>query len=113
MLESTAKEQLVGYSNKINFLHSMQYGFREKSNTESVAFDIVSFVQGAIDSDKAVSGLFIDLERAFEIVDHKLHLNKIQTLGAHYTVVDWFGSYLSNRKQAVKINNALSEFKTD
>jgi len=82
-----------------------------KNLTPSLLHSTSFFGYKVLLTDKAVSSLFIDLKKAFDTVDHKLLLNKIQTLYAHYTVVDWFGSYLSNLKQGVKINNALSEFK--
>jgi len=110
MLESIAKEQFPGYLKDTNFIKGSTAS-EKKSNTETAIFDVVTLIQGAVDSDKALSGLFIDLKKAFDTVDHGILLNEIKVLGASETVANWFADYLSNRKQAVMINSAFSEFK--
>ena len=55
-------------------------------------------------------GLFIDLAKAFDTVDHKILLNKLQHYGIRGIALKWFQSYLSNRKQCVTVNGQSSEF---
>ena len=52
--------------------------------------------------------ILIDLQKAFDTVDHGILLSKLETVGV--TSVTWFKSYLSNRKQCVEVNGVQSDF---
>ena len=64
-----------------------------------------------IDNGKYGCGLFIDLRKAFDTVDHEILLLKLKHYGIRGIPLDWFKSYLSNRKQYVYINGISSSFK--
>ena len=55
------------------------------------------------------TGVMIDLHKAFDIVDHKLLLKKLQVYGLNTNSLKWFQSYLSRRYQKVCVNGKLSE----
>ena len=67
-------------------------------------------MKSAIDNKQCVCGVFIDLQKAFDTVDHNILLAKIQHY--HYDIKEiahqWFKSYLENRKQFVSISGAES-----
>ena len=52
--------------------------------------------------------ILIDLQKAFDTIDHKILLNKMKFLGFSQKVIDWFKCYLSNRTFQVKINETIS-----
>ena len=54
--------------------------------------------------NKYVGGIFIDLQKAFDTVDHDISLRKLDHYGIRGTGKDWFNSYLTNRVQFVSIN---------
>ena len=57
-------------------------------------------------------GLFLDLSKAFDTLDHSILLDKLRNYGIRGVLLDWCQSYLSNRKQYVLIENYESQFQT-
>ena len=64
-----------------------------------------------MDKSQRTIGVFIDLKKAFDTVDHKILLSKLQCYGIRGLALKWIKSYLSNRRQYVCYNNSNSEFK--
>jgi hypothetical protein len=67
--------------------------------------DFVNDVQTAIDNKMNPIGLFMDLSKAYDVLDHKLLLNKLNEYGITGTANSWVESYLSNRKQYVELKS--------
>ena len=88
--------------------HSSQYGFREKLSTSMALLKLTEDVSRSIDDGNLTVGVFIDLAKAFDTVDHKILLNKLNHYGIRGVVNNWFNSYLSNREQFVKIGESNS-----
>ena len=63
----------------------------------------------AVNVGKLVGCVLIDFRKAFDLVDHKVLLKKLQCYKCHETCLRWFESYLTNRSQRVCLNNHLSE----
>ena len=72
---------------------------------------LVERVSKALDTGKIVVGVYLDLKKAFDTVDHQILLNKLYAIGIRGHIHDWFKSYLSNRTQFVYYNNTTSEVK--
>ena len=66
----------------------------------------------AIESKEKTSCIFLDFAKAFDTVNHEILLSKLEHYGIRGILLIWFKSYLSNRKQAVKIGKYISNFKT-
>ena len=76
---------------------------------------LISFVENiekAIDNKIFVCRVFVDLQKAFDIVDHNILLHKLSHYGIRDIANCWFSSYLSNRKQFVTINGFDSEIQS-
>ena len=73
--------------------------------------EITERIRETIDSGKFGCGIFIDLKKAFDTVNHKILLNKLEHYGVRGVLLKWFESYLSNRKQFVSLNGDNSDLK--
>ena len=100
--------RLNKYISENAILHSSQYGFREKLSTSMALLKLTEDVSRSIDDGNLTVGVFIDLAKAFDTVDHKILLNKLNHYGIRGVVNNWFNSYLSNREQFVKIGESNS-----
>ena len=69
---------------------------------------LVDKISTALDMGKVAIGCFIDLKKAFEIVNHFILINKLRKYGIHGNILEWFISYLDNRKQYVFYNGSKS-----
>ncbi len=65
-------------------------------------------ILNAIDKRKVTAVVLLDMSKAFDSLDHGILLDKLQDVGASTSALKWFESYLSNRKQTVRINSAVS-----
>ena len=90
-------------------LFRSQYGYRKNRSTEHALLELIDRVTKSMESGKFCLGLFIDLSKAFDTIDHNILFSKLENYGIRGTALEWFKSYLSNRKQYVKFKDTLSE----
>ena len=67
-------------------------------------------LQKTLENKKYGCGVFIDLKKAFDTVNHAILLNRLEHYGIR-SALAWFKSYLSDRKQYVHLNGTDSEMK--
>ena len=85
-------------------LHPQQFGFRKGHSTEHAIAQLVDQIYKSFENDKYTVGIFIDLSKAFDTVDHTILLKKLEIYGITGANLAWFRSYLTNRKQYICIN---------
>ena len=73
---------------------------------------IVEEIRKNLNTGDFSCGIFIALEKAFDTVNHKILLSKLEHYGIRDTSLTWIASYLSNRKQCVKLNGVISKHET-
>ena len=91
-----------------NILSSGQYGFRTKLSTSLAVMELSEEITNATDNKKHAIGVFIDLKKEFDTVDHGILIKKLKHYGVRGVASDWVKSYLSNRKQFVNIDGCPS-----
>ena len=94
-----------------NCIYNLQFGFREKHSTNHALFSITEKIREALDSNEFACGIFIDLQKAFDTVNHDILLQKLSHYGIRGVANSWFRSYLSNRTQFVSTNGFNSKTK--
>ena len=85
-----------------------QFGFKKKSSCAHSLIEITEKIKESIDNGRFGCGIFIDLKKAFDTVNHDILLLKLEHYGIRGAPLEWFKSYLSNRKQYVFYNGVSS-----
>jgi len=70
--------------------------------------DLVDKISASIENNEYTIGIFLDLAKAFDTVNHDILLSKLFHYGIRGSAYDWFKSYLTNRVQYVSLNNFQS-----
>ena len=73
-----------------NILSNCQYGFRSGHYTELALADVTNQLYNALDKKCDSIGLFLDLSKAFDTIDHDILLSKLQSYGIHGVALSWF-----------------------
>ena len=89
-------------------LYLKQFGFRKNFSTAHAIINRIDSIENAFDKNKFACGVFIDLKKAFDTVDHEILLKKLCGI-IKEIANDWFKSYLTNRMQYVSIDGISSD----
>ena len=104
ILEKCMYKRLYTFLDYNNIIYDLQFGFRQQYSTSHVLINITENIRKALDDGNIGCGVFVDLQKAFDTVDHQILLAKLN----HYAICgvsnDRFKSYLSNCNQYVSIN---------
>ena len=88
-----------------------QFGFRQKHSTIHALLSFVNKVAHSIDDHSHLIGIFLDFSKAFDTINHDILLDKLSYYGIRGIALEWFRSYLQNRKQYVYLNDHISSLK--
>ena len=95
--------RLMDFLNQSNQIYSRQFGFRKAHSTVNTLINIFERIRETIDGGRFACGVFVDLQKAFDTVDHEILLAKLDHYGIHGIGKQWFKSYLSSGSQFVSI----------
>ena len=107
ILERVVYERLLNYLNEYNILLNNQYGFRKNHSTSLALIHLLDKITTAFDEKKYTIGIFLDLSKAFDTVDHEILFEKLAHYGIRGSALEWIKSYFTNRQQYVEINSIL------
>ena len=107
ILEKYVHSQFVNYLDHNNILYEFQSGFRSRYSTDTCLIHLFDYLKGNTSKGLFTGMLLLDLQKAFDTVDHEILCNKLQAIGV--LSVNWFKSYLTGRKQFVHISNVSSD----
>ena len=110
MLEKLMYKRLHTFLNN-NTIYNLQFGFKQQYSTSQALINITEKIRKALDDRNIGCGVFVDLQKAFDTVEHQILLAKLNHYRIRGVLNDWFKSYLSNHSQYVSINGYESGLK--
>ena len=93
--------RVYNYFVENKLLFPKQFGFQINSSTEHAILELVRNITKSFEKSEYVLGLFIDLKKAFDTVNHEILLHKLKLHGINGTCLEWFKSHLLSRKQCI------------
>ena len=81
------------------FFYEYQFGFRKNHSTSQAVVEVLDNIYQHCDSQEDTMGIYMDLQKSFDTVNHSILIKKLEIYGIRGTVLQWFISYLSNRRQ--------------
>ena len=109
ILEKLFNNRLDKFLEINDILSNNQYGFRNNFTTCHALIDLHEQLTKSIDDKLCTIGVFIDLKKAFDTIDHSLLLQKLNRYGIRGIANSWLSSYLKERSQYVFYNNENSD----
>lgn len=114
IVEKMVCSRLTKFLDRFNIISERQHGFRSNHSTETAAAELVQYVHGKWEDKLLVAGVFFDLSRAFDTLDHSILIRKLEKYGIRGTIAQWISSYLSGRESYVRVMGERSgAFSTD
>ena len=110
IIEKVMYECLYNSLVKYEIICSFQFRFRALHTINHALVSLTEAIKNSLDNRKFGCGIFLDLQKAFDTVNHDILSMKLENYGIRGISIDWFKSYLSDRKQYVSVNGSNSSF---
>ncbi len=109
VLEKIVQKRISSFLTKKMLLFDSQFGFRSNHSTIDAILEFVGKVIKGFDRGDNTLAVFLDLSKAFDTLPHRTLLRKLENFGIRGKALEWFESYLTDRKMCVKFNGNKSD----
>ena len=109
IFEKVVHDQTQAFLDENKILYKFQSGFRRNFSTDSCLSYLSNKIANGFESGLQTGMILIDLQKAFDTIDHEILINKLEFLGFSKNVILWFKLYLSNRTFKVNLNKTFLE----
>lgn len=111
MLERIVRDD-VAFLNRSGYNDPTQFGFCAGGSTQAALLRVMDDIRRGIDSRKFTILVLFDFSKAFDTVDHCTLIRKLAALKFSWPALQWFWSYLTGRRQAVRIRQGISGWRS-
>ena len=108
IFEKAIAARILNFSTKHSIFSKNQFGFQRKKSTCEAITILVEHIYSSFNDKKDSIGLFIDLKKAFDTVNHKILVDKLRVYGIRGLPLQLLESYLSYRFQCVRADSESS-----
>jgi hypothetical protein len=98
----------LNYLNRCDIITNNQFGFRKNHSTSQPLTHFLNDIAKALIKKKHTIAIFCDLRKAFDCCNHSILIRKLEKYGFTNSALQWYKSYLTDRKQFVNINDTCS-----
>ena len=102
VVEKVVYERVYQFLVKTGQICETQYGFRPKHSCEHAITQVIGSTLKNLECNKKTIAVMLDLSKAFDTIDHKIMIQKLELFGVRGVCLSWFRSYLENRQMRVK-----------
>ena len=104
--------RLMNFLLRFNLISSNQFGFLRGKSAADAFTKLTEYIYSCLNKKEHCMGIFVDLKKAFDTVNHSILLRKLERYGVRGSCLTWFNSYLRDRKQFVSVAGQCSAAKT-
>uniref|UniRef100_A0A8K9Y233 Reverse transcriptase domain-containing protein n=1 Tax=Oncorhynchus mykiss TaxID=8022 RepID=A0A8K9Y233_ONCMY len=108
VFESQVNKQITDHFESHRTFSAVQSGFRAGHGCTSATLKVLNDILTAIDKRQYCAAVFIDLAKAFDSVNHRILISRLNSLGFSNDCLAWFTNYFADRVQCVKSEGMLS-----
>ena len=109
VLEKLVYKRLFKFLINNNLLNPNQFGFIKGYSTDYALLQLYDKITESLSNREHIIGVFMDLSKAFDTLDHKTLIHKLKSYGIRGLALSWFSDYLSNRQQYVVFDYVESQ----
>ena len=111
IFEKLIHRRLISFLDSHDVIFKYQFAFRKLHSTSFALIEITDKIKKLLDEGNLVLGIYIDLSKAFDTVDHEILLYKLAAYGIRGHANNFLRSYLTNRQQYTFINGCKSNLR--
>ena len=110
IFEKILYNRLYSFFTSKSVIYKKQFGFRKKHSTGHAINYSINKIIDELQTRNHVIGIFIDLGKAFDTIDHNKLVSKLEHYGIRGTCLALLKSYLTGQQQYTNLNNTESDF---
>ena len=103
---------MISFLDRYEIISNTQFGFRKNMGTETALLNYIEFLKSELTNYKYIISVFLDLSKAFDVIDHKILKIKLEYYGFRGKFLEFLMSFIKDRKYFVHINGINSDTKS-
>ena len=111
IIEKVLYKRLYEFFEKFNIIFRYQFGFRQDYSTTMALIEITDLIRQQIENKNVTVGIYIDLTKAFDLVNHSILMQKLENYGVRDKALKLIRSYLTERTQYTFVDSSKSDIR--